>query len=67
MNDVDKNGQYILKVLDNLYIADNKVKEEFPVLYTDNYMKARIFDYKDALELVEKINFKPIWEKVSYE
>ena len=51
---MDKNGLYILKALDDTYVAGTLVEQGFPQL-TENHLEAIIFDYKGVEKLVEKM------------
>jgi len=62
---MDKNGLYILKALDDTYVAGTLVEQGFPQL-TENHLEAIIFDYKGVEKLVEKMSFKPKPVQVGY-
>jgi len=62
---MDKNGRYILKALDDTYVAGTVVEQGFPPL-TENYLEAIIFDYKGVEKIVEKMSFKPEPVQVAY-
>lgn len=56
---MDKNGYYLLKICDH-YICTSRIDHGFADM-TKNIREAKIFNYYDAMKLVDELSFHPEW------
>ena len=60
---MDKNGHYVLKIADDLYISSTTLNQGYPET-TPDFLKAQIFDYTGVEDIVTKMAFVPECEVV---